>query len=267
MKGMTIFTIGSCFARSLEDNLPGFLLPTKAFSVPKTERLGRPNGILNEYNPGTMCQRIEFAKNEVTFEDKCIAKVEGGYIDLLLTEFVTPSTIERIMERRSEVDKLYSKLFNSDAVFITLDLIEGWYDKHIGLYLNRIPPTEYLSKNRKRFEIHILDISESYSLLERIVLALIEIGIRRILIAVSPIPLEVTYSGKDCFAANMYSKAVLVVCAHKLSLNFPEVDYFPGYEIVTSAGNSVFESDSIHVRDDFVERVTAFMVSEYIAST
>jgi GSCFA family len=263
-KGATIFTMGSCFARNVEEKLPDFYLPTRKFGVPKNERLGRPNGILNEYNPGTMCQRVEFAQRRVSFEDLCIAPEKGGFIDLLLPEHTTAATKDRLMGRRREVDDVYGALFVSEAIIITFDLVEAWFDKVTKLYLNRIPPPAYLNSDRDRFEMHILDVEDSYALLERMVTGLLQIGIRKILLTISPVPLDVTYSGKDCFAANVYSKAVLTVCAQKLSHNFPQVDYFPGYEIVTSFGPQSYESDSIHVRDDIVEEVTAFMVEQYV---
>jgi hypothetical protein len=262
-KGTSIFTLGSCFSRSIEEKLPDFSLPTRSFAVPKRERLGRPNGILNEYNPGTMCQRIEYAAKEQSFGDLCIAPEGDGYIDLLLPEYVTPATKERLLERRAEVDKVYTALLASEAVIITLDVVEAWYDKTADLYLNRIPPGAFLLADRKRFEMHILDVHETQHLLERMVNALTAIGVRKILLTVSPVPLEATYSGKDCAVANMYSKSVLVVSANTLSRLCPEVDYFPGYEIVMSAGPESYYPDSVHVRDDVVELVTTYLVEKY----
>jgi hypothetical protein len=62
-KRSTVFTLGSCFARNIEDVLSayGAVLPTKRFQSPPGEWPGRQNGILNEYNPGTMRQRILYA--------------------------------------------------------------------------------------------------------------------------------------------------------------------------------------------------------------
>ena len=50
-----IFTIGSCFARNIEEKLKGYDVPTLNFKPPREEYLeGRSNALLNEYNPGTM---------------------------------------------------------------------------------------------------------------------------------------------------------------------------------------------------------------------
>ena len=56
--GSTVFTIGSCFAREVEDALVplGVRVPTANFSAAADEVPGRPNRVLNQYNPGTMPQ-------------------------------------------------------------------------------------------------------------------------------------------------------------------------------------------------------------------
>ena len=260
----SIFTIGSCFARSVEERLPDFRLPTLSFAAPPHERPGRPNGILNEYNPGTICQRVEYAAKRASFADLCIAPEGEGYIDLLLPDHVSAATQARLLERRAQVDRVYAELFRTQTVIVTLDLVEAWYDKETGLYLNRIPPGPVVLADRDRFEVHILDAGETQALLERMVAALEAMGVRNILLSISPVPLETTFSGKDCAVANAYSKAVLIVSAHRLRDLHEAVDYFPGYEIVTSAGPRSYEDDSVHVSDEVVDLVTGYMVEQYV---
>jgi hypothetical protein len=261
--GTSIFTLGSCFSRSIEERLKDFQVPTMRLSVPSSERPGRPNGILNEYNPGTICQRLEYAARNLSFGDLCVAAEGDGFVDLLLPEYVTPSTKERLLERRAEVEQVYRTLSGCDAIIITFELVEAWYDKEAGLYLNRIPPTSVLIGQRDRFELHVLDVDETLSLLERIQVALAVVGIRKIIVIVSPVALNATYSGRDCVTANTYSKSVLVVCATVLQQLHPEVEYFPGYEIVMSAGSAFFDSDAVHLRDDVVDLVTGYLIERY----
>jgi len=262
-KGTSIFTLGSCFSRSVEERMQGFFLPTKSLAVPSSERPGRPNGILNEYNPGTMCQRLEYAARGASFGDLCIAPEGEGFLDLLLPEYVTPSTKERLLGRRAEVDRVYSALSACEAIIITVDVVEAWYDNAAGLYLNRIPPPSVLLADRDRFELHILDVDETRRLFERMVDVLDAIGVSKIILTVSPVPLEATYSGRDCAMANVFSKSVLVVCATSLCHRHPHVDYFPGYEIVNSAGQAFYDTDSVHIRDDIVDLVTSYLIDQY----
>lgn len=263
-KGASIFTLGSCFARSVEEKLVGLSLPTMRLAVPASERPGRPNGILNEYNPATMCQRLEYAANGQSFGDLCIAPKGTGFVDLLLPEYVTPTTKERLMQRRAEVEDVYTFLSGSDGIIITLDLVEAWYDNTTGLYVNCLPPADVLLADRKRFDLRILDVGETLGLLERMMNALTVMKVKKIILSVSPIPLEATYSGTDCVIANNYSKSVLVVSSRSLSQRHKEVDYFPGYEIVSSAGRENFDTDQIHVRDDVVELVSGYLVMKYV---
>lgn len=261
----TIFTIGSCFARHIEEKLaPRYSLPTMSFSAPKSEFPHRSNGLLNEYNPGTMYQRIVWALSEQNFGENLIVEEGGGYGDFLLTDG-PPVTRDRALERRREIDDVYKSLIMSDIVIITLGLIEAWYDNHSKLYLNRMPPEKLINHDPDRFEFHILGVEESYNLLELAISKLILSGIKKILLTVSPVPLATTFSGMDCVTANSFSKSVLRVCADKLYRKFSEVDYFPSYEMVVSKGHDAYIDDNIHVSDDVVGVVTQYMINNYVA--
>ncbi|MEA2729924.1 MAG: hypothetical protein QOD93_7411 [Acetobacteraceae bacterium] len=262
--GTSVFTIGSCFSRSVEERLPGFRVPTLDLAVPSGERPGRPNGVLNEYNPGTICQRLELAASGGSFGDLCIAPDAGGFLDLLLPDHVAPCSTERLLQRRAQVDRVYAALPGCEAVIMTFDLVEAWYDKEAGLYLNRLPPAAFLMAERDRFELHVLDFEETERLFERSLAAIRSLGVKKVILIVSPVPLEGTYAGQDSIVANSFSKSVLLVCADRLCRNHPDVDYFPGYEIVMSAGPASYEADSIHVRDEVVDFVTSYLVERYV---
>ncbi len=212
-----------------------------------------------------MCKRIENAGRAESFGDRGIAAEGDGYVDLLLPEYVTPATKERLLERRAEVDRVYVAMSTCEAAIVALDAVEAWYDTAAGLYLNRIPVAPLLLAERERYEVHILDVDETQALLDRMVRALLDSGVRKILLTVSPIQLEATYSGTDCLMANSYSKAVLVASAHAMKRRHHEVDYFPGYEIVASAGAQFYEADSVHVSDAAIELVTSYLVTRYVA--
>ena len=260
----TIFTIGSCFARNVEEKLAGnYALPTMAFSVPKSEYPTRSNGLLNEYNPGTMCQRIVWALSGQTIGEELIAEEGSGYVDLLLAAG-PPVTRDRLFERRREIDNVYKSLVRSDVVIITLGLIECWYDTQLSLYLNRMPPERLLMNDSDRYEFHILGVDESYTLLETALSKLIQSGITKILLTVSPVPLMATFSGLDCVTANSFSKSVLRVCSDELCRKYQEVDYFPSYEIVVSKGHEAYRDDNIHVSDDVVGSITQYLIDSYI---
>jgi hypothetical protein len=260
----TVFTIGSCFARNIEEKLLDFNLPTRQFVAPVEEWPARPNGLLNEFNPGTMNQRIVAALDGCGFGSLAVAEAgsSGGMIDLLLVP-AAPVSKERLLERRAEIDAVYAQLPKSQVVIITLGYVEAWFDNETSLYLNQMPPLRAFRRSEGRYEVRILDVEEAYPLLEAAIGKMVEVGMRKILLTVSPVPLNATFSGMDCVVANGFSKAVLRVCADQLRRRFPEVDYFPSYEIVTSGGHLNFLEDNTHVCDDLVGAVVDHMLEAY----
>lgn len=264
-RGAQIFTIGSCFARNVEEKLAGmFRLPTSEFSVPKSEWKARPNGLLNEYTPGAMLQRIGNALGREEFGERAIVKMGEGFADLLLPGG-TPVPIERVIERRQQIDRVYSRLRDCEIVIITLGLVQSWYDARDGLYLNRMPSQWAMRNFPGRYFVRILDFETSYALLRNAVGALISAGIGKILVTVSPVPLQISFSGVDATIANSYSKSILRVCAERLRAEFGQVDYFPSYEIVLSAGSDAFKDDNVHVRDEIVGQVTEYLAATYVS--
>lgn len=263
-RGDKIFTIGSCFARHIETMLVrnGYVLPTDDIRFPKEEWAHEYNGLLNEYNAGTIAQRIERALTGEGYGAFATAPSGDVTIDLLLPS-ATGVTNTRLIERRAEIDDVYTHLRTSEVTIITLGLVEAWFDHSCNLFLNRVPPFSGLRSNDDRYSLVVLDVDRAYDLLERAFGALIESGMKKIMLTVSPVPLHTTFTGQDCSIANAYSKSTLRVVADKLTRRFPEVDYFPSFEIVTFAGAGVFHDDNVHVLPGFVREITAHMISAY----
>lgn len=262
-RGVQIFTIGSCFARNIEEKLAGFELPTTRFTAPKAEWGARPNGLLNEYNPGTMHQRISHALSGTGFGDRAIVRYAEDYSDLLL-HGGTPVSMERALQRRGEIDAIYAHLRLSELVVITLGLVQAWYDTKEQLYLNRMPSSLAMKNAPGRYTMRTLDVETSYSLLGSAVEKIIAAGIQKVLVTVSPVPLQTAFSGVDATITNCYSKSVLRVCAQRLFSDFKQVDYFPSYEIALSGGANALMDDNVHVKDEIVERITRYMTDLYV---
>jgi len=56
-----------------------------------------------------------------------------------------------------------------------------------------------------------------------------------VILTVSPVPLVATAAQKHVAVATAYSKAALRVACEEIVAAHPHVDYFPSYEIITSA--------------------------------
>lgn len=261
--GARVFTIGSCFARNIEEALLplGAVLPTRRFAPPKSEYPNRPSGLLNEFNPGAVARRILDAFDGLESPAETIVPSGTGHADLLLVGG-GDVTLERALARRQEIADIYRDLPGADATIVTLGLAECWFDRRTGRYLNRAPPFGMATSEPGRFEFRRLGVTQSLALLVPAFERLAEAGMKTI-VSVSPVPLSTTFTPNDAMVADGYSKSVLRVCADELARSFPNVDYFPSLEIVRSGGPWAYEADGVHVTDAVVQRITAWMVELY----
>jgi hypothetical protein len=256
-----VFTIGSCFARNIEEALDPYdvTMPTRHFTVPSDEWKFRPNGLLNEYNPGSIAQRIGFALDGTTASPKTVRAVPGGAVDLLLPGGPKVDAA-RAIERRAQIDAVYRELPRSDLLIITLGMTEAWYDTEAKAYLNRMPPGD-ARRETGRYVLRVMDLDESVRVLDAAFTRLFTASPDlRVVMTVSPVPMQTTFTSVDAVLANTISKSTLRLCAQALWERFERIDYFPSYEMILSAGPAAFGDDNVHVRGDHVERVTGRMI-------
>lgn len=265
--GDSVFTIGSCFARNVEKALlqSGLTVPTAHFTAPQEEAPGQPNRVLNQYNPGTMLQCVRGIGAAV--DRKGLYPVAGGEVlDCLLATGSRPVSAIRGLERRQQIRDLYAAgLEKSGVVVITLGLVEAWYDRDAEVYLNEAPNRRLLNAHPDRFVFRQLSMGQCQALIFEMLEHLIDGGRRKVMLTVSPVPLQVTFAGGDATIRNTYSKSILRVVAELAATAFPEVDYFPSYEIITTLGLTGYGDDNVHVRPAIVEQVIGYMTSCYVA--
>lgn len=264
--GKSVFTIGSCFARNVEEALAaeGVTLPTLNFAVPKSEwKWPRANGILNEFNPGTIAARISGAMSGAHSDAGTLVEGADGISDLLLAGG-QGVLMERAVARRAEIFDLYAHLPRAEAVIITLGYIETWFDAELQTYLNRMPHPNLARKSGTRYRYRRLGVSASLDLLHPAIEAMTSRGIK-VLLSVSPVPLQTTFEDADCMVANEYSKSVLRVVAEELWRAHPLVDYIPTYESIRTTGLAAYDADHVHVNGDVVATEIAHMLAAYRA--
>ncbi|MBJ3774524.1 GSCFA domain-containing protein [Acuticoccus mangrovi] len=271
-KSGAIFTIGSCFARNIEEPLvaAGYRVPTAEFDGSMYEDIGRKNRILNQYSPATMAQVVAEALKEedaVDLEAALIpAKTEGHVHDPLYSIGVHTLPRAAAIERRRKIRALYRNgLAEARYVLITLGLVETWYDTEAGLYLNQAPPNHVLrADDVGRYRFVRLSAGTCRRMLRQLLVDLDRAGEKKkVVLTVSPVPIMATFADMDPVTANQYSKAVLRVAAEAIVSATADVDYFPSYEAVTSMGLSAFGEDNLHVRPKIVEEVTRHMLELY----
>jgi tetratricopeptide (TPR) repeat protein len=272
--GENVFTIGSCFARNIEEYLAryGLSVPTLAFQVPQDEYLGRSNGILNKYTPPSILNEINFALNDdrsLPLDDHFIFLDATRVVDLHLNSDI-PVTLDRARQRRTEVRRVFGGLRDASVVVITLGLIEAWYDNEKQIFVNQAPPPPILRRDDGRFTFHCLDYDECRQALDAIIGVLNGSGVpKKIVVTVSPVPLGRTFTADDAIIANAASKATLRAAAGSIARAWPNVQYFPSYEMATiSDPASIWAAhDQLHLRDDAVGRIIERFIDVFCPAT
>jgi tetratricopeptide (TPR) repeat protein len=268
--GEAVMTIGSCFARNIEQRLEelGFDLPARQVKLPAEERASdTENDLLNKYTPHSVINELRWAfEPDFAFPDEAFLDVRGAWHDPHMAPNVTPAPLERVRERRAMVTALYRELPRCRVVVLTLGLVEVWFDRTTGLCLNGAPPPASIKFEPERFELRILSHAEILEALETIHSLLKTHGHPQVklLVTVSPVPMRATFSGQDALIANTYSKSTLRSAVGEFVRGKAGVDYFPSYEIATlTLRTTAFQEDNRHVAPALVDAIVDKVAAAY----
>lgn len=271
--GDKVVTMGSCFARNIEEYLgdKGFVVPVLGYNGPREESgtMKRVQGILNKYTIASICQELEWVKTVkdhggiVSWEliEPFVFEVaDNQFLDLQLSTTCAVGK-SRLIERRQSIYDIHVQILDCDLAILTPGLTEAWYDNLSGIYIQRAPTRQMVRADPNRYSLEVLDFFRCYEMLERAITLLRETGTRQIALTVSPVPLERTMTDKDILIANMYSKSTLRSVVGLLSDCHDFVHYVPSYEkVMLSKSLAVWQDDLRHVADSFVgEIVSAFL--------
>lgn len=265
----TFFTIGSCFARNVENKLmrSGCKVLTSDFSIPAAYYVGAEDdaegrghrGVLNKYNPDSM--RTEILRGlgrMVDIPNNGFIEVSDGlWYDPQATR-IKPNSLPIIAEIRGKLTELNQRVRHASVVFITLGLTETWFDRETGLSLNVPPPPQYLKRFGDRFFFKNTTCAETIDLLHDMITAVRQEsgGQTRFVLTVSPVPMGTTFTGLDAVVANTYSKSTLRSAAAVVAAEYDFVDYFPSFEMVVNSPREIaWKADAHHVQDAMVGAV------------
>lgn len=270
--GEKVFTIGSCFARNIEKQLRrlGYKTPTGDY-VPH-ELTGQPlDGFMNKFTPQSMLNEIRWAlapEEMPALQEALLLQADGRVIDGQLMSKMDVSP-QRGVERRREVTQVFQGIRECRITVITLGLVEAWFDKTSGLYLNRSVPREIAEASPDRFELHVLSYDELYTATRRLIELILTRGHpdAHLLLTVSPVPLMATFTDQDVLTANMYSKSSLRTVVEHVVREFDAVDYFPSFESIMLSDRSItWQEDLGHVTEHLVGVNVGRMAEAYAHS-
>lgn len=272
--GESVFTIGSCFARNIERKLQqkGFHVPSLEFDAPVEEGFPGPiSNILNKYSPQGMLNEILYARFGSKFREPEAFLVEGaqGQVSDYQLHIAKPVSLDRALERREQVRSLFKKsIENSRVVVLTLGLIEVWKDSKSDVYLNEHPSYNMVTLHDGRFRFEILDYFSTLKVIKDIIVNLNQMrgDDIKIMLTVSPVPLQRTFTEEDVIIANCHSKSLLRCAAGEAARCFDFVDYVPSYESVVYSDNHLtWIDDQVHVADGRIVRVIDRIVDAYVS--
>lgn len=258
-----IATAGSCFAQHIAAHLrarkftvldvepaPPHLTPAVA---PKFGYGLYSARYANIYTARQLRQIVEEARGEFAPFDPVWQK-DGRYYDAQRPS-VEPeglsSAEEVLAHRKAHLRRVVELLKSADVFIFTLGLTEAWTHAETGTAYPTAPGTIAGSYDPRMHRFRNFGFQEIYDDLKRFVeLALEANPSMRFLLTVSPVPLVATASGEHVLAATIYSKSVLRAVAGQLFQEQDNIDYFPSYEIITSAlsKGSFFENNLRSVR-------------------
>ncbi len=239
---------GSCFAQHI-----GRQLMAKGFNYqdfepappyfPKDQKGRYGYGIFsarygNIYTARQLLQLVQRAYGEFSPTDT-YWQAEGGRAFDPFRPTVEPDGFASVDEleavRETHLAAVRTMFENTDVLVYTFGLTEVWINRADGAAYPMCPGTVAGTYEPNEHILHNLNAVEILADMEAFIARARELSPElKILLTVSPVPLTATASGQHALIASTYTKSVLRAVAGLLYQKYDFVDYFPGYEIVTS---------------------------------
>jgi hypothetical protein len=161
------------------------------------------------------------------------------------------------------------RVFEAADVFVfTMGLTEAWRSRADGCVLPAAPgsagdPTGDATYEFVNFGVDQVR-ADLVELCERV--RSVNPGVR-VLLTVSPVPLIATFEDRHVLVSTVASKSILRAAADDVTRHLGFVDYFPAYEIISSAttDRDYFEPDRREVSDLGVAHVMRTFTRHYVA--
>ncbi|HSN17267.1 MAG TPA: GSCFA domain-containing protein [Gammaproteobacteria bacterium] len=265
-RGDKLFAIGSCFARGIESALKnrGFQVESAAKDFDRFNTVAGQKvtalGFTNKYTTYSIFNELSWALDpDAKFPEASLVDLdEKRTIDPHINPTLQVVDRAGTLERRRIIQDVNSRLKGCRVLFMTLGLVEVWYDRHAEVHLNTTPIREMRELDPKRYEFMVSNYIQNMENLENLYALLKRFGHPelQIVVTTSPVPLNATFTGQDIVVANTYSKSTLRAVAQDFASAHANVQYFPSYEIVMNSQRELaWEDDLRHVRGAMTQHV------------
>jgi hypothetical protein len=246
-----VATAGSCFAQHISRSLVkigfNYYVPEQPDPhIAPDEASRRSFGVFscrygNVYTARQLLQLLQEAFGEREPLEKVWSRDDGRFVDPYRPQIEPDgfSSPEEVVAERYRHLSLVRTMFEKLDVFIfTLGLTETWRSKLDGSVFPLAPGVSGGSFDTARHEFINLSVYEVERDLKDAIDFLRRMNPRsRIVLTVSPVPLIATIEARHVLVATTYSKSVLRVVAENIVRSYPNVEYFPSYELITGNFN------------------------------
>ena len=274
-----VVTAGSCFAQHVAKRLSSsgfhFLVTERAHPIiPPQVAASHHYGSFsarygNVYTARQLKQLLQRAYGEFEPVESAWTSRVGAYLDPFRPRieprgFVSRAELEA--NRAIHLAAVRAAVEQMSVFVYTLGLTEAWIDKRDGATFPLAPGVAGGAFDEALFAFKNFTVAD---VIQDMQWSIDFIRARnpaaKLILTVSPVPLNATALDRHVFTATTYSKAVLRVAAEALAAGNPLCDYFPSYEIITSpySRGRYFGEDCRAIEDAGVDHVMSLFFKHY----
>ncbi|MDE2516385.1 MAG: GSCFA domain-containing protein [Rhodospirillales bacterium] len=276
-----VATAGSCFAQHIARHLAQaglhHLVTEPAHSLVAPLAREFQYGVYsarygNIYTARQLLQTLRRAYGQFAPRDDAWPAADGRVIDPYRPRIQPEgfATLAELQEDRAQHHAAIRRMVAEMDVFIfTLGLTEAWCNRQDGAIYPLCPgvaggefqPERHGFLNFRAAEV-VADLGDAIALIGA------HNPAARVILTVSPVPLIATMEERSVLTATTYSKAVLRVAAEEVAAAFPQVAYFPAYEIITGphARGLYFDDTLRDVTEAGIAHVMRLFLRHYVAA-
>lgn len=281
--GEPVSTMGSCFAQHLARQIGksglNYYVPERAPAGTSSEEAHRRNfGVFsarygNVYTVRQAVQLFDRAFGRFHPRENAWQRRDGRWVDPFRPQvepdgFDSPEAVQiAASEHLAHVRDVFTR---SRWLVFTLGLTEGWISRADGAAFPLAPGVAGGSYDPALHGFCNFDLEATSGDLLHLISEITAINPEiSILLTVSPVSLMATYEPRHVLVSTVWSKSVLRVAADLAEKRFPNVIYFPSYEIITSpaAGGRYYDDDLRQVTDLGVSHVMRVFSRHFIEAT
>lgn len=176
------------------------------------------------------------------------------------------SEAELRADRAHHLSRVRDAVAKMDVFVFTLGLTESWKDRRDGAVFPLAPGVAGGIYDPDLVEFVNFDETSCYEDLRAALNFIRAINPAvRIILTVSPVPLNATYENRHVLLSTTWSKAVLRIVAEKAIREFRDCVYFPSYEIITSphVRGQYFAEDCREIQPEGVDHVMRLFLQHF----